>query len=155
MWQRIQTVFLGGLVLCLVVSLVQPIWHFTNADMSAVLTPFYLLKTNQYQYVPYVLTAILSIAVITLAITSIRKYANRITQLKIGALNSLLLVGVIGASAYFGSQMIKEFQGGEYGLGLYLPAAGVVFNLLANFFCLSSHERTIQKEKLLLGNGRD
>ena len=119
-----------------------------GGDTSAVLTPFYLLKSDQYQYVPYVITAILTIAVITLGITSIRKYANRVTQLKLGALNSLLLVGVLASSAYFGSQMIKEFQGGEYGLGLYLPAAAVLFNLLANFFIRKDEKLVRDSDRL-------
>lgn len=148
MWQRIQTVFLGALVLCLIISLIQPIWQLQGEADKVVLTPFYVMRAEQHYYVPYVLTAILSIASITLAVTSIRKYSNRITQMRLGALNSLLLVGVVASSAYFASQLIQEFKGGEYGFGLYLPAAAVLCNLLANFF-IRRDERLVRDSERL------
>ena len=96
MWQRIQTVFLGIAILALLVGLVFPIWSTeTNDD---VLTAFYYLKGDQYQYSPYSLTAILVIGSATLALIEITKYRNRLTQMKIGALNSLFLVAAIGSS---------------------------------------------------------
>jgi hypothetical protein len=134
MWQRIQTVFLGIAILSLLVSLVQPIWTLNTADQPETLTPFYYLSGDTYHYVPFSLTAILSVASITIILTEIRKYKNRVTQMKLGALNSLLLVGVVGSSVYFATQLINEFQGGKYGLAMYLPVVAVVCNLLANYF---------------------
>lgn len=55
-------------------------------------------------------------------------------QMKLGALNSLLLVGAIGSSVYLASQLVNQFQGGNYGFGLYLPGAAVICNLIANRF---------------------
>ena len=135
MWQRIQTVFLTIIIIVLLLSLVQPIWILkTDGKEDIVLTPFYFLHEGVYAYVPFCLTAVLSIAVMTIAFTSIRKYKNRMLQMKLVALNSLLLVGVIGSSVYFAVDLLQRFQGGHYGFGLYLPIAAVVSNLLANFF---------------------
>lgn len=144
MWQRIQTVFLVIAVLALLSSLVFPIWMVDAGGQKNVLTSFYLLKTEPgqnsslevYQYVPYSLTSILAIASITLSLISITKYRNRMTQLKIGLLNSFFLVGVIFSSFYFSNDLIKNLDtgSGQHGLGMWLPGIAVICNLLANRF---------------------
>jgi hypothetical protein len=149
MWQRIQTLFLVLAVIALLVSLVQPIWSMTDAEVPAyILTPFYLAKGGAYQYFPYSLAAIFSVAAITLAITSISRFKNRVLQIKLGALNSLILVGTVGCSVYFATQLIKEFEGGEYGMGLYLPVVAVFCNLVANFF-IRRDERLVRNSERL------
>ena len=148
MWQRIQTVFLVLAVVALLFSLVQPIWYYSGDSGTITLTPFYFLHEDSYQYFPYSLVAIFSIASITLAITSIRKYKNRMLQMKLGALNSLCLVGVVGVSVYFATQLIGEFQGGSYGPGLYLPVVAVLCNLVANFF-IRRDERLVRNSERL------
>ena len=85
-------------------------------------------------YFPYCLTAILAIAAITVAIIEIRKFKNRLLQMKLGALNSLFMAGTIASAVIFSNQLIKEYQGGHYGLGLWLPGIAVICNLLANRF---------------------
>ena len=136
MWQRIQTVFLAIAILVLLVSLVLPIWSATTSGETKILTAFYYLNNGTYQYNPYSLTAILAIAAATLAFIEITKFKNRLTQIKLGALNSLFLVGVLFLSFYFSSQLMKELVGskGQYGLGMWLPFGAVVCNLLANRF---------------------
>jgi Domain of unknown function (DUF4293) len=136
MWQRIQTVFLGIAILSLLASLVFPIWLTDISGEKHVLTSFYYLKGQTYQYSPYSLTAILAIASITLSIIGITKYKNRMTQLKVGLLNSLFLVGVIFSSFYFSNQLMKSLNAGsgQYGLGMWIPAIAVLCNLLANRF---------------------
>lgn len=134
MWQRIQTVFLAVAIVALLASLILPIWTIDINGEKNVLTAFYYLKGNAYQYNPYCLTAIAAIASATLSLTEITKYKNRLTQLKLGALNSLLLAGTILSAIYFATQLAKGFEGvaGQYGLGLWLPGVAVVCNLLAN-----------------------
>lgn len=149
MWQRIQTVFLAIVIVALVLSLIQPIWIFkVEGETSIMLTPFFYLNDASYTYLPFSLTAILSIASITVAFTSIRKYKNRLLQMKLGALNSLLLVGVIGSSVYFAVHLVEQFQGGRYGFGLYLPLAAVISNLLANFFIRRDEKLVRDSERL-------
>jgi hypothetical protein len=148
MWQRIQTVFLAVAILVLLVSLVQPIWSIRTDTSETVLTPFYVVRDSAYQYFPFTLTAILTVASITLAATSITRYKNRILQIKLGALNSLVLVGVVGSSVYFATQLISEYQGGGYGLGMYLPLIAVLCNLAANFF-IRKDERLVRSSERL------
>ncbi len=148
MWQRIQTVFLVIAALALLISLVQPIWSFQGNEELNTLTPFYYSSKGAYQYMPFSLTAILSVASITIIIIEIRKYKSRVTQMKLGALNSLFLVGVIGSSVYFATQLVKEFQGGAYGLGMYLPVVAVICNLIANYF-IRRDERLVRDSQRL------
>ena len=148
MWQRIHTVFLALAINVLLVSLIQPIWSIRSETGDTVLTPFYLLRGTEYQYFPFALTAILSVASITVAARSITRYKNRILQIKLGALNSLILVGVVGSSVYFATRLISEFQGGGYGLGMYLPLIAVICNLAANFF-IRKDERLVRSSERL------
>ncbi len=145
MWQRIQTVFLAVAILSLLASLVFPIWTIEIEGKENVLTAFYYLQGDTYQYNPYSLTAILAIGSATLALIEITKFKNRLTQMKIGALNSLFLAGTIGSAFYFASQLIKALQagGGQYGLGMWLPGIAVFCNLLANRF-IRKDERLVR-----------
>ncbi|MEJ7643291.1 MAG: DUF4293 domain-containing protein [Chryseolinea sp.] len=134
MWQRIQTVFLVIVIIGVLVTLIFPIWTINSNGEQTVLTGFYLLKGNVYQYTPYAITAMLAIASATLALIQITKYKSRVTQMKMGALNSFFLVGVCGSAYWFSSQLIKLMGPGQYGLGMWLPAIAILANLLANRF---------------------
>jgi hypothetical protein len=151
MWQRIQTVFLAIIIIALVASLVLPIWSVEANGQTSVLTSFYYLNNGVYQYNPYSLTAIIAVAAATLAFTEITKFKNRMTQIKLGALNSLFLVGVLGSSFYFSNQLMKALEEGakgQYGMGMWLPFVAVVCNLLANRF-IRRDERLVQDSNRL------
>lgn len=156
MWQRIQTVFLAVAIIALLVSLIQPIWSITAGTSIHTLTPFYLSENasgpngglSVYQYFPFSITAILIVASVTITLTSIMRYKKRVVQIKLGALNSLVLVGVVGCSVFFAIRLIEEFQGGAYGLGFYLPMVAVICNLISNFF-IRRDERLVRNSERL------
>jgi glucan phosphoethanolaminetransferase (alkaline phosphatase superfamily) len=140
MWQRIQTVFLLIAIISLIAAIIFPIWVYQDAfDQTHKLFAFHYSITSKNgkmitEYFPYCLTAILAIAAITISIIEIRKYRDRVLQMKLGALNSLFLAGTIASAFIFSNQLSKEFQGGQFGLGLWLPGIAVLCNLLANRF---------------------
>lgn len=139
MWQRIQTVFLVVAIISLILSILFPIWTYQDPlGQSHELYPLhYTIKQNaerNIQYFPYSITAILAIAAATLAIIEVGKFKNRVLQLKLGALNSLFMAGTIASAVIFSNQLIKAFQGGQYGPALWLPGVAVICNLLANRF---------------------
>lgn len=152
MWQRIQTVFLAIAVLSLVGSIFLPIWEFQDGTKSHLLYALhYSIKDNGTltpTYFPYSLTAILLVAAATVAVIEIRKFNDRMTQMKLGALNSLFMAGSIGSAVYFASSLVKQYPGGEYGLGLWLPAVAVVCNLLANRFIRRDEKIVRDSERL-------
>jgi len=140
MWQRIQTVFLLIAIISLITAILFPIWVHPGIGETHKLYAFHFSTLGEKgeristQYFPYCITAILAIASITLSIIEIGKYKDRMLQMKLGALNSLFLAGTIAAAFIFSNQLSKEFEGGQFGLGLWLPGIAVLGNLLANRF---------------------
>jgi Domain of unknown function (DUF4293) len=136
MWQRIQTVFLAMVVICMAVALFLPIGVFSDAaGNSHQLYPIhYTIVSNGVRtstYFPYAITSVLMVAVATLAVISITKFENRITQIKIGTLNSLLLAGVMISVVVFLNPLARTYPGGKNGLVLYIAFAAVAFNWLS------------------------
>jgi glucan phosphoethanolaminetransferase (alkaline phosphatase superfamily) len=139
MWQRIQTVFLMIAILSLIAAILFPIWVFQADGQTHMLFAFHYSITSRggevtTEYIPYCLTAVLAIASITLSLIEISKYRDRVLQMKLGALNSLFLAGTIASAFIFSNQLTTECQGGQFGLGLWLPGIAVLCNLLANRF---------------------
>jgi glucan phosphoethanolaminetransferase (alkaline phosphatase superfamily) len=152
MWQRIQTLFLVIVIISLVASIFLPIWGVQEGNKTHELYPLHFTTTENgakiSQYYPYCLTAILAIASATLAFISVRKFKQRVVQMKLGALNSLFLMGTILSSIVFSNQLMKTFEGGQYGLGLWLPGVAVIFNLVANRF-IRRDERLVRDSERL------
>lgn len=154
MWQRIQTLFLLIAIISLIAAIFFPIWvHQDTIDQTHKLFAFHYSITGQSgemltEYFPYSVTAILAIAAITISFIEIRKFKDRVLQMKLGALNSLFLAGTIASAFIFSNQLSKEFEGGQFGLGLWLPGIAVVCNLLANQF-IRRDERLVRDSNRL------
>ena len=153
MWQRIQTIFLAIAIISLITSIFFPIWsHKESTGKSHYLYALhYTVVENDERtttYFPYSLTAIFTIASVSIALIEIGKFKNRMLQMKLGALNSLFLVGTIGSSLYFATQMIKTYQGAQYGLGIWLPGLAVLCNLLSNRFIRKDEKLVRDSDRL-------
>lgn len=154
MWQRIQTVFLIIAILSLIAAILFPIWAHETIGQTHKLYALHYSITGQSgemistDYFPYSTTAIFAIAAITIAIIEIGKYRNRMLQMKLGALNSLLLAGTIACAFIFSNQLANQLNGGQLGLGLWLPGIAVLCNLLANFF-IRKDERLVRDSSRL------
>lgn len=140
MWQRVQTVFLVLTIFCLASGtlLPYPIWEGGSADGARyALYPIYFLsehggvKTNSY--LPFCITAVLLVAAATIAVTEIRRYDDRILQIKLGTLNTLLLAGAMICAVVFANQVISAHPdaSGKYDGGLYFIFGAVTCNWLA------------------------
>lgn len=139
MWQRKQTIFLGITAFFMVLMIFFPIWRNVTADSEQMLFPLhYTVKIGESKtptYFPYAICAILAIGAATMAILEIGKFENRMLQIKMGALNSILMAGTLAAAVYFATRMMRTSgMAGEYGLALYMPAAAMVSNMIANRF---------------------
>jgi hypothetical protein len=136
MWQRFQTVFLALVILSMVGGIFFPIWIGMEEGVTYKLFPLHYsiyeedgLSTS---YFPYSITAILMMAAATIAFIEIRRFDNRILQIKLGTLNSLVLMGVMISAVLLANKMINAHPvNWTYGLGLYIPFAGVTFNWIA------------------------
>lgn len=139
MWQRKQTIFLALAGACMILMIFFPAWVAELDGVKRELYPLHFSITEAgvktTVYFPYALSAILAVAAATIAFMEIGKYENRMTQIKLGALNSLVMAGSLFALVWFATQRIKESEvAGQYGLSLWLPAAAMIFNMIANRF---------------------
>lgn len=151
MIQRVQSIFLLLLVLSMLVLLFVPIWEKNVPETGQV------LELTAFSLAPQVpdapaedplgqpvvarnSTVIGALAVLAalIALYEIFQYRNRLTQLKLGLLNSLVLAGLLGACVYFstyvGDDMLAPTVRGSFEAGFYLPILAMVLNLLANRF---------------------
>ena len=151
MLQRIQTLFLALVALAMLLTVFFPIWYIPgdSPQGTAVLFALYLDRTAPdgafvVTSFPYLWIAVLAMASTTLAITEITRYKKRTLQMKLGSLNSLVMAGTMFLAVYFIRELRLEFnQEGTIGIGLFLPGAGIVFNILANFF-IRKDERLVR-----------
>ena len=131
MIQRIQSVFLLLVALTMISTLFLPLWSEVRSisNEEVVLNAFELVYRETSELTapqvidtkPTFYISILSILAAAVALWSIFQYRKRLTQIKFGALNSLLMGGNIGLIYYFstkGEAIIPENQG-SYQLGFY------------------------------------
>jgi hypothetical protein len=141
MWQRIQTVFLLITIVSLVGAIFLPIWEFREANSRHDLYAMhYRIEESgangnvlSSSAIPYALTAVFFAAAIAVAAIEIAKFRDRLLQIKLGTLNSVLLAAGLGCAVYFSTELMKS-KGGDYGLGLWLPAVAVICNWIAMRF---------------------
>jgi hypothetical protein len=157
MWQRVQTIFLALVIVSMVVGIFFPIWVGVDADVTYKLFPLHFSsyeETDNGQlavasYFPYSITAILMMAAATIALMELRRYDNRILQVKLGTLNSLILMGVMISAVVLANKMTDAHPvNWNYGLGLYIPFAGVTFNWLAVRFIRRDEKLVRDSERI-------
>lgn len=134
MIQRIQTVFLIAVVLCLGAYLVISTWQSAPADEPTRLFAFYLMKLvdgePQKIVLPYVISGALGSIAIIVAVIEIFSFKNRIFQMKLGLLNTLLIFLSVGSEFFFIYQLDQSLQG-TIDFGLFFPVSAIIFNRFA------------------------
>jgi hypothetical protein len=142
MIQRVQSIFLLLIGVCMIVAIAIPSWEKVNEATGerAVLDGIsleYLQNGEVIQSTPTWYITVLAIGSALIAFYSLAQFRNRLLQIKLGALNSLVMAGVLGLILYFSNQGEKLFVEpvqGTYEIGFYLPIFAIVFNMLANRF---------------------
>ncbi|MBB6609496.1 DUF4293 domain-containing protein [Pontibacter sp. Tf4] len=147
MIQRIQTVFLFLLVIAVISMLFLPLWSKTDAATGeTVILTAWNLKTEVANADATAAAAskstiaigLLAIAAAIVALVEIFQFRNRLTQIKMGLLNTLLLAALFGTSFYFaayvGGEMVGGTDNGSYEAGFYMPMLALLLNSLANRF---------------------
>ncbi len=145
MLQRVQSLFLLGVVSCMVLSLLFPIWQKQDPAQDSLFQVYALygqeVKSDGsleiVETFPYLLIGIFAIVSAAVALIEIFQFNNRLTQVKMGALNSLLMSTVLGIALYLTFQVDKIVapeSRGDYGAGLFITCVGLICNVLANRF---------------------
>lgn len=148
MIQRIQSVLLLFSAICMIAMLFVTIWKKSDVDKNERITITAMaqmhdkvdIETGEVNVVSesvnyYV--AILAVLAAGVAFYSISRYDNRLLQMKLGALNSLLMGGTLGAAVYLAIQAEKVIRPdirGDYVEGFYLGVAALLLNAMANRF---------------------
>ncbi|MFT6215424.1 MAG: hypothetical protein ACJAS3_001824 [Roseivirga sp.] len=151
MLQRVQTIFLFGVSLTMGMAMAYYIWGEANAEQTKgiVFSAFdmqiidfgagtvdrsddVVLEKSSTWYL-----AALAIGAAVISIISVLQFKNRLTQMKLGALNSMLMVTYLGICFYkvngFETLVNPENQG-NFQLGFFFPAVALVLNAIANRF---------------------
>ncbi len=152
MLQRIQTIFMTLAATAMILLLFFPIWEKSDQDFEdekreyAIMNSFeltYQQRTADNQMsellgtqstLPISIGAILSALVMLFSIT---RYKNRMTQVKLNALFSLLSAATFVGIYYYISKANALFDPEIFGtflIGFYLPIAAMLNNFIANRF---------------------
>ncbi len=142
MIQRIQSVFLLLLALCMLSLLALPLWHkvdgLTHQELTLTAFSFTPVNTVHPQTAgPVWLIAGLASASAVVAAYEIFQFRSRFTQLKLGMVNLLLIMSTFGAAFYFSGQgeaFLNPKLEGQFQPAFYLPTLALMLNLLANRF---------------------
>ena len=147
MIQRVQSIFLFLVSVAMISVLFLPIWFKQGATQTAELDAYKMIISGTQAEAAAsnggtmvsnaVYIAVLAGVSALVALYSIFQFRNRLTQIKLGALNSLLIGFALVAAWYFsntGNKLVEGEQTGEYLSGFYMPVVALLCNLLANRF---------------------
>lgn len=142
MLQRIQTVFLFLVAVLMGLYFMFPVWVGTSTTTGTshqIFSLFYYQldgEQEMVQYMPHAVSGILAGLAIMVSLIEIFAYKNRLTQIKLGALNALVLAASLVAALWFANQQIAQWTDvrGQYGIGVFFPVVALVCNMLANRF---------------------
>lgn len=140
MLQRIQSIFLLLFAAAMLTVLFAPLWSKSEGPESIKLDAYTIQHVNGDDMLHEASTIYLAIGAIVcalLAIISIFQFKNRLNQMKIGALNALLVAGFMGGMVYWLFQADEWLNPGVKGTiewGFYLPIVALGCNMLANRF---------------------
>jgi peptidoglycan/LPS O-acetylase OafA/YrhL len=147
MIQRIQSLFLVAIIIIMGWFCFTKIWVKIN-DKTAdeiIFTPIsltYESASTQMSNLQVIEISTLHILVLAalitfLAIISLFNYKKRVTQMKFGFLNTLLII-ILFALMYYqiveADKMMSHPLYGEYRMGFFLPLFALGFNILANYY---------------------
>jgi CDP-diglyceride synthetase len=151
MIQRIQSIFLIIVAIVLLTAIGFPVWKLTTEQQEIIMTPLLTRTisgetvTETYTNAPLALILIFGAG---LAIFSLLKFLNRPLQMKLGMAISLLLSLFLGLTIYFSSDLENNFGKGTFGIGFFMTAVAVVFNILSNRFIKKDEDMVREADRL-------
>jgi hypothetical protein len=96
--------------------------------------------------------SVLALAAVAVAIGSIFSYQNRMKQIKLNFLNTVLIISVMGTCVYlifFRAMPLFEAENqGAFGTGFYLVPVSLLLNSLANRFILKDEKLVRSADRL-------
>ncbi len=142
MIQRVQSIFLLLTAIAMICVILLPLWEKTSSegDEFISLTAIEMIYMDRgeiaLQKDTFYIGLLAGLAALV-ALFSIFQFRNRLRQIQLGALNSLLMGGSLGLTYYYTTKanaLLEPNIQGNFLPGFYIIAAGLFFNLLANRF---------------------
>ncbi len=149
MIQRLQTLFLLGLIIVMALVYLFPIWEKSNSagDIKFTLDALQLYEFRLEASDPVSWTLVNSkhtfylagLAALSclIALYSIFQYKDRLRQMKLGALNAFVIMAFVALATYYiyqAENSIGMESRGIFKPGYFLPLAALLLNSLANRF---------------------
>ena len=150
MIQRIQTIFLILVIATMVGFCFSKVWVKVNEKTAdeIILTPLSMTYYNgsvgehQLSNISVAESSMIHILVLAaivslLALISIVNFKKRVSQMKFGFVNTLLLIIIIALLNYQiveGDKLVPHPTYGSYQIGFFLPVLALIFNIAANFY---------------------
>jgi glucan phosphoethanolaminetransferase (alkaline phosphatase superfamily) len=159
MLQRIQTIFLSVIIASMIVLCLVPIWTKSDpeAGYSYAMYAWHLQEINPTNTSgmlirqPYVGIGVFAVIAAILALYALLRYDNRLRQLQICALNSLVLTGMLGCMVYGAfkndAKLLTHVKG-HYHIGFIAVVIAIISNLLANQFIKKDERLVRESEKI-------
>ncbi len=157
MIQRLQSVFLALIVAAMAVCLLSPAWSKTSPTTgeSARLNAFtltYAKAGGAATATPTFYVAALAVLAAGLALYSLLQYKNRMRQMLLGLINSLVMIALLGCLAYLavykGAALFQPEMRGSYHLGFYAVVVGLISNVVANRFIRRDEQLVRSSERM-------
>ena len=152
MLQRVQTIFMFIAAVAMILMLFFPIWEKSGRQFEAELREYAIMdafqlnyeqhntETKEVQLLGTQNTFLLSVGAVAAALVmlfSITRYKNRMTQVKLNALFSLITAATLVGTYLYTSKANALFDPaiqGTFLIGFYLPIVAMLNNFLANRF---------------------
>ncbi|MDX1904285.1 MAG: DUF4293 domain-containing protein [Thermonemataceae bacterium] len=142
MIQRIQSVFLGTMAILMALFFFLPVWEKQDKQSGEqiIINSLGMIHSKGetiIQEKDAVYIFILAFASVVVSVLSLFSYKNRPRQILLGLVNSLLIAIAIVASALLiadAEKILSPAERGSFKIGMFLPIAALVLNMLANRF---------------------
>ncbi|PQA58162.1 MULTISPECIES: DUF4293 domain-containing protein [Siphonobacter] len=140
MLQRPQTLFLALIVLSMALYLAFPIWQKSVGAETAVLDAYALTYTKGETTTETNTMYLAGLALVSagLALFSLLQYTNRLRQMMLNLINTLVMVVLLGLSTYLSHiQANAQFApqtSGSFKIGFFVLAVALLSNVAANRF---------------------
>ena len=157
MIQRVQSVLLFIVGICMVCTFFFPVLKKSNAQWATVeltyLEMTYTAKDKTQKKINTFYMAILAALAAASSFFSISSFKKRLLQMKLGLLNSLLMCGILGVTMYFISQG-ENLLGGvnigykSFSVGFFLPVVALMANIMANRYIRKDEKMVRESDRM-------
>ena len=141
MIQRPQSLFLLGSLLLMVGAVMLPAWSGTGLESKSAICGAYSIEmtnpTNEkVEILSFYYPAIAGVISALISLISIFKYNDRMLQMKLGMINSLVIAAFVGlvqlVNIAEAQNLLTTTDPGVYEIGFYLPLIAVFLNMFSN-----------------------